>query len=150
LTVVLNTNKTDHHSIIDKLLTVVLNTNKTDHHCITDLLLIVSGVKHGGQFYWCLTPLNNSSVILWWSVLLVFNTTVYNNSVILWWSVLITELLLTVVLNTNKTDDHSIIDKLLTVVLNTNKTDHHCITDLLLIVSGVKHHYTVVVSFSCV
>ena len=44
----------------------------------------------------------------------------------------ITELLLTVALNNNKTDHHSITELLLTVVLNTNKTDHHSITELLL------------------
>jgi hypothetical protein len=36
MTVALNTNKTDHHSITELLLTVVLNINKTDHHSITD------------------------------------------------------------------------------------------------------------------
>jgi hypothetical protein len=39
----------------------------------------------------------------------------------------ITELLLTVASNTNKTDNHGITDLLWTVVLNTNKTDHHSI-----------------------
>ena len=61
----------------------------------------------------------------------------------------ITELLLIVVLNNNKTDHHSITELLLTVVLNTNKTDHHCITDLLLIDSGGKHQYKWPPKYNC-
>jgi hypothetical protein len=37
----LNTNKTDHHSITELMLTVALISNKTDHHRIADLLLTV-------------------------------------------------------------------------------------------------------------
>ena len=42
--------------------------------CLTPMATIAQ-LYCGAQFYWCLTPLNNSSVILWCSVLLVFNTT---------------------------------------------------------------------------
>jgi hypothetical protein len=52
------------------------------------------------------TTVNNSSVtsIMWWSVLLMFSATVNNSSVILWGSVVLVFNTKTVVLNYNKTD----------------------------------------------
>jgi hypothetical protein len=86
-----NTNNTDHHSITQLLLTVVLNTNNTDHHSITQLLLtpITYQQEFSNKFVFPFTTVNNRSVLLWRSVLLVVNTTVANMSAMTWWSVLL-------------------------------------------------------------
>jgi hypothetical protein len=138
LKVSLNTNKTVHH-IIHNSWNIVdsgVNTNKNGHRHFQQCVRY--NVLHGDQFYWCLTTLSTICQVLritWSPVLFVFSDTFNNVSGITYYAPIklvtmlyvITNTLLKVSLNTNKTVRHIIHNSwnIVDSVINTNKNGHH-------------------------